>query len=89
MGFVGPTGVRHAVEVTAESLYEAAVLGLNVLRQSEWADQIAPGTPIEVHARAPATIHVVTIVQLRRWVDGVAVSPNETLKKQKLKALLT
>jgi len=89
VSFVGPTGVRHAVEVTAESLYEAAILGLSLLRQSGWADQIAPGTQLEVEVRPPATTHCVTVVQLRRWVETIAISPDETLKKRKLKQLLT
>jgi len=88
VSFVGPTGVRHSVEVTSESLYEAAILGISLLRRDEWADPIAPGTPLEIQVREPATTHVVTVAQLRRWVDGVAVSPDETLKKRRLKELL-
>jgi hypothetical protein len=38
--------------------------------------------------REPATTHYVTVAQLRRWVDGVAVSPDETLKKRKLREFL-
>jgi hypothetical protein len=34
VSFVGPSGVRHAVEVTAESVYEAAALGVSALRNS-------------------------------------------------------
>jgi hypothetical protein len=41
--FTGPSGVRHSVEVTADTPYEAAGLGLNVLRKEGWADQIASG----------------------------------------------
>jgi hypothetical protein len=88
VSFVGPTGVRHSVEVTAESVYEAAILGVSLLRQDGWADQIAPGTQIEIQVRQPATTHCVTVVQLRRWCDGIAVSPDETLKKRKLRELL-
>jgi hypothetical protein len=44
VSFVGPSGVRHAVEVTAESVYEGAALGVSALRNSGWADAIAPGT---------------------------------------------
>jgi hypothetical protein len=80
--------VRHTVEVTAESLYEAAVLGLNLLRKERWAEPIAPGTQLQVEVREPATTHTVTVAQLRRWVDGIAVSPGETLKKKKLRELL-
>src|SRR5262249_48818486 len=32
VSFVGPTGVRHSVEVSAESLYEAGALGVAALR---------------------------------------------------------
>ncbi len=88
VSFVGPTGVRHSVEVMAESLYEAAILGVSLLRHDGWADPVAPGTPLEIQVREPATAHVVTVAQLRRWVDGVAVNPDETLKKRRLKMLL-
>ena len=88
VGFVGPTGVRHSVEVTADSLYEAAIQGVSMLRQEGWAEQIAPGTQVEIQVRAPATTHCVTVAQLRRWCDGVAVSPEETLRKRKLEQLL-
>jgi hypothetical protein len=76
------------VEVTAESLYEAAGLGLNVLSKEGWADQIAPGTELQVEVREPATTHTVTVAQLRRWCDGVAVSPDEVLKRKRVKAML-
>jgi hypothetical protein len=51
-------------------------------------DRVAPSTRLEVHVRHPATRHNVSLVQLLRWVEGIAVSPDETLKKRKLKALL-
>lgn len=31
----------------AESLFEAAALGLSLLRQADWGDVIAPGTQLE------------------------------------------
>jgi hypothetical protein len=88
VSFKSPSGVRHAVEVSAESLYEAAVLGFSLLKQEGWVDPIALGAELEIQVKHPATTHCLSIAQLRRWVDGLAVSPDETLKKQKLKALL-
>jgi hypothetical protein len=88
VSFVGPSGVRHSVEVSAESLYEAGVFGIAALRTDGWTEQIAPGTQVEIQVRAPATTHCITVAQLRRWCDGICVSPEETLKKRKLKALL-
>jgi hypothetical protein len=54
VSFMGPSGVRHSVEVTAESVYEAAALGVSALRNSGWADAIAPGTELEIQVREPA-----------------------------------
>ena len=88
VSFTGPSGVRHSVEVAAESIYEAAALGVAALKNSRWTDAIAPGTELEVQVREPATRHRVTVQQIRRWCDGIAVSPDETLKKRRLKQLL-
>jgi hypothetical protein len=88
VSFTGPSGIRHSVEVTAESIYEAAALGVSALRTSGWADAIAPGTELEIQVREPATSHRLTVGQIQRWCDGVAVSPDETLKKRRLKQLL-
>jgi hypothetical protein len=88
VSFTGPSGVVHSVEVMAESLYEAAVLGLNALRRDGWVATVAPGTTLSVQVREPATTHSVSVAQLHRWCDGVAVSPDETLKKRKMKQLL-
>ena len=86
--FMGPSGIRHSVEVTAESIYEAAALGVSALRNGGWADAIAPGTELEIEVREPATSHRLTVGQIQRWCDGVAVSPDETLKKRRLRQLL-
>jgi hypothetical protein len=88
VSFVAASGVRHRVDVLAESLYEAGVLAIALLRKDGWAEQIAPGTQLEIQVREPATTHCVTITQLRRWVEGIAVSPDDTLKKRRLRSLL-
>jgi hypothetical protein len=88
VSFTGPSGVRHSVEVIAETIYEAAAPGISALKNSGWADAIAPGTELEVQVREPATSHRLTVQQIRHWCDGVAVSPDETLKKRRLKQLL-
>jgi hypothetical protein len=88
VSFTGPSGVRHSVDVTAESIYEAAALGVSALKNSAWVDAIAPGTELEIEVREPATCHRLTLQQIHRWCDGVTVSPDETLKKRRLKQLL-
>jgi hypothetical protein len=83
--FTGPSGIRHSVDVTAESVYEAAALGVSALKQSGWAAAVALGTELEIQVREPPTCHRITVQQIHRWCDGVAVSPDETLKKRRLK----
>ena len=87
VSFTGPTGISHSVEVMAETLFEAAGLGLAILRQADWIDAIAPGTKIEVRVKAPETVHSVTLMQLQRWCDA-AGTPDEIIRKQKTKQLL-
>ena len=72
----------------AESVYEAAALGVSALRKSGWADAVALGTELEIQVREPPTCHRITVHQIHRWCDGIATSPDETLKKRKLKQLL-
>jgi hypothetical protein len=64
------SGSRHSVEVLAESLYEAAALGLKLLRDAEWVDTLGPMTRLQLQVRAPTVMHEVTIQQLQRWLDG-------------------
>jgi hypothetical protein len=81
VSFTGTSGIRNSVEVVAETLYEAAALALKCLRQAEWGDVIGPGTKLEVQVREPATMHTVTVQQIQRWCDGVAVSPDELIRR--------
>ena len=88
VSFAGERGVRHSVEVTAETLYEAAAMALSIFRQSEWADEVGPGTELTVAVKNPETKHTVTAIQIRRWCDGVAVSPDEVLKRNRVRSLI-
>jgi hypothetical protein len=89
ISFTGPSGIRHSVDVTAESVYEAAALGVSALKKSGWVEVVALGTEIEVQVSEPATSHRITVQQIHRWCDGIAISPEETLRKRRLKQLLS
>jgi len=90
VSFEDAQGVEHAVEVLADSLFEAAGLGLGLLRKDGWVKQEpGPLTRILVEVREPATQHSLTVQQLKRWADSSAVSPAERLRKERLKELLT
>jgi hypothetical protein len=59
---------------------------VSALRNSRRADAL--GTEPEIDVREAATSHRLTVRQIQRWCDGIAVSPDETLKKRRLKQLL-
>jgi hypothetical protein len=85
---VDSRGIRHSAEVQAESVFEAAALGLKILRADGWFEPIGPSTRVDVEVREPVTKHQVTMMQLQRWLDGATKSPNELVKKERLKELL-
>jgi hypothetical protein len=84
---LGERGVRHSVEVTADILYEAAAQAVAMFKQSDWADVIGPSTELAVAVKHPETMHRVTLSQIRRCCDGVAVSPDEILKRRRVKVV--
>jgi hypothetical protein len=89
VSFTDNRGVQHSVEVTAETLFEAAALGVALLRKDGWVDQgFALGTKLRVDVREPATRHTVTLSQVERWLDGATSSPNERVRKDRLRELL-
>jgi hypothetical protein len=88
VSFVDHRGIRHTAEVQAESLYEAAVLGVRVFRTDPWIERVGPGTVLDVEIREPATTHAISLQQVERWLGGATLNPLEASKKAKLKNLL-
>jgi len=85
VSFVDIDGMRHSVELEAESLYEAGVLALRTFRQHGWE----PGqhTQIEVEMRT-AVKHFVTSKKIQEWLQRGGRSPKEILAKERLRALM-
>jgi hypothetical protein len=88
VAFQAATGVRHAVDVEAESIYEAAAAGLARLKEDGWVEGLGPGTRLEITVRAPAASHSVTVAQLQRWLNTVTPSPADVVRKTRLKRML-
>ena len=88
VGFKAATGISHSVDVEAETLYEAAAMGLERLKKDGWIEGLGPGSKLEIVARSPGSHHSLTVQQVQRWLNSVNASPADTLKKAKLKHLL-
>jgi hypothetical protein len=71
-------GIEHSIEVVAETLFEAAILGLRILRADTWVEQgISAATKIEAEVREPETKHAVTLQQIERWLIGARGTRSE------------
>ena len=67
VSYVDMEGLRHSVELEAESLYEAAVLAVRTFRQHD----CEPGelSKLEVEVRTAIT-HTVTLKKIHSWLQG-------------------
>jgi hypothetical protein len=88
VSFQDARGIRHSVDVEAESLYEAAVLAVRRFRREAWTERIGPATVLDIEVREPCTMHSVSLQQIERWLAGATTNPNEASKKAKLKMIL-
>jgi hypothetical protein len=89
VSFTSATGVRHSTDVQAETVFEAAAIGLSILKKDGWTPPVGGGTRIDVEVREPVTNHQLTVMQIQRWLQGATTSPNERVRKDRLKALLS
>jgi hypothetical protein len=90
VSFVDSAGIRHSIEVAAESLYEAAALAVHEFRRHPWTNGMEPGavTRLMVSVNAPQTTHELSVRQLEKWVSRTAGSPKDTVLKGRITELL-
>ena len=82
-------GVDHAVVVQAESLYEAATLGLRQFRRADWSREEALdlGT-IRVEVWEQPMVYRIEVAKLEAWIKRSGGSPRDVLLRDKLRELL-
>jgi hypothetical protein len=85
VSFVDLDGLRHAVEVQADGLYEAAVLGLAAFKKHD----CQPGaiTQLDVEVRS-SIVHSVPVHKVTKWLARGVNSPKEAILKERLRSLL-
>jgi len=87
VSFTDSQGFRHSVDVTAQSLYEAAVLALSAFR-ADTGEVPGPATVLDITVRTPVVSHQVTIASVRKWLSQSVASPKEKLLRERLRPLL-
>ena len=85
VSFVDLDGVRHGVEVQAEGLYEAAILGLAAFKKHDFLP--AALTQLEVEVRSSIT-HTVTVKKVHEWLQRGVRTPKDAVLKERLRAML-
>jgi hypothetical protein len=85
--FRDDSGASHTAEVSALSLFEAAILGVKAISQ-EWGHEPALMTSNRMEVKGPGVTHDVTFKDVLVWLQGVCRSPKERAVKERLKAIL-
>jgi len=86
VSFTDSTGVTHAVEVAAASLFEAAALALAEFRRCGFADAaVGVGTSLAVTVQQPTTMHTLRMAGLQAWLNSSGKNPAEQALKVRLK----
>ena len=82
-------GVDHAVVLTAESLYEAAVVALRQFRRADWSRESALdlGT-LRIEVWDQPTLYRVEVSKLEAWLRRSTGSPRETVLRSKLNEII-
>jgi hypothetical protein len=82
-------GVKHSVEVTASTLYEAVALGLAEIRGQDWAGEIPGGlNAVDVSVRAVPVTHSVKIQDFNRWLNRNGGAPHEIAQRHHIRQIL-
>jgi hypothetical protein len=79
-------GVRHTVEVTAETFYEAVALGMAAIRTDEWVTGIAQGlNAARVRVMNVPVEHEVKLTDFTKWLNRDGGSPREMSDRKRIR----
>jgi hypothetical protein len=90
VSYLDSEGIEHAVQVTAETLFEAAALALVAFRNADLLASGAPGqaSRLTIRVSAPVATHTVSMQRLAAWLGGAGRTPKEQALKARLNDLL-
>lgn len=88
MKLVDDHGVEHSVRVRAESVYEAALRGLNKLARIGWESDGSQIGWVVVEIYEEPTVHRVHVGNMLGWIKSSGRTPRDERRKTKLRMLL-
>ena len=82
-------GVKHSVEVTASTLYEAVALGLVAIREQDWPGEIADGlNTVDVSVTTVPVLHSVRMQDFNKWLSRKGGTPNDISQRKHIRRIL-
>src|SRR5215471_8137763 len=81
-------GVEHSVRVRAESVYEAALKGLQKIERIGWESDSSQIGWVVVEIYDEPTVHRVHVGKMLGWIKSSGRTPRDETRKGKLRALL-
>lgn len=89
VSFTDPDGIPHAVEVHADSLFEAVAMAVAEFRTDSMSGVPGPMTEFAVAIHRPAVEHRIRLGQVVKWAEGnTAEGPAGITRRQRVKSLL-
>jgi len=86
VSYVDLDGIRHSVEVEADGLYEASVLGICAFRKHELEPAAITQLEVEVHSSIK---HTLAVRKVHDWLQRGVRTPKEAVLKERLRGLMS
>jgi hypothetical protein len=89
VSFTDSDGIAHAVEVQADSLFEAVALAVAEFRADTMTGVSGSMTEFTVAIHRPAVEHKIRLGQVTKWAEGkTAEGPAGITRRNRVKSLL-
>ena len=90
VSYLDSRNVEHAVDVTADSLFEAAAVAVRAFREGVLVEELpVPGTEFRITVSPLPVEHRVRLQRVEQWAQtGTVKSPVEMLRRERVRELL-
>ena len=90
VSYLDSGNIEHAVDVTADSLFEAAAVAIWAFREGALVEELpAAGTELRIAVFPLPVEHRVRLQRVEQWAQtGTVKSPVEMLRRERVRELL-
>jgi hypothetical protein len=90
VSYLDSRNIEHAVDVTADSLFEAVAVAMRAFREGALMDDLpVAGTELRIAVFSLPVEHRVRLQRVEQWAQtGTVKSPVEMLRRERVRELL-